>query len=102
MDGFPYPAAVRLLTVAQVHWRAIDGESARKGFDPLDYPLTRFLHLVLDWAREHTDPEQWDEVEAEIFAPIIGRDPDTVSVDVVDEEMSLFANFSRQNRALGG
>jgi hypothetical protein len=52
--------------------------------------------------REHSDPEKWEQVHEEIFAPMPGRDPDRVDASVIDEEMSLFASFSRQNKALGG
>jgi hypothetical protein len=50
------------------------------------------------------NPEDWEQIEEEIFAPFTfaGRDPDQVTQDVVDEEMALFAAFSGQNRALGG
>jgi hypothetical protein len=41
-------------------------------------------------------------VEQEIFAPMPGLDPDTVSQSIVDEEMSLFQAFTRENKALGG
>lgn len=64
--------------------------------------MTRFLHLVLDWVQEHTDPEKWDEVREDIFAVDTRRDPDMVSSTVAQEEMALFSNFSRQNKALGG
>jgi hypothetical protein len=59
---------------------------------------------MLLWAREHTDPEQWDAVEAELFAPFEekSRDPDVVPQNVIDEEMSLFNGLTRQNDALGG
>jgi hypothetical protein len=42
-------------------------------------------------------------IEGEIFAPFLdGRDPDYVPDSVIEEEMSLFSAFSRQNQALGG
>lgn len=101
---FPYGAVVRLLGIAALHWRAIDGACARAGFDPLDLPLTRFLNLVLDWTREHTKTDDWEMVEAEIFAPLAftRRDPDNVPQSVVDNEMELFATFTRQSQALEG
>jgi len=57
---------------------------------------------VLQWTQEHTDPDNWDMVESEIFSPLaIGRrDPDNVSQSVVEDEMQMFANFTRQNDAL--
>lgn len=102
VDGFSYAACIRLFGVAALHWRAIDGACARRGVDPLDLDLTRFLHLVLDWTQEHVKPEDWSMVEQEIFAPMPGLDPDTVSQSIVDEEMSLFQAFTRENKALGG
>jgi hypothetical protein len=103
MVRFPYGACVRLLGIASQYWRAIDGACARKGFDPLDYNLTRFLHLILAWTQEHVEPAEWERVEGEIFAPftMAGRDADYVDQAVVDEEMALFANFSRETKALG-
>jgi hypothetical protein len=43
-------------------------------------------------------------VEAEIFAPLVlgRRDPDNVSQSVIDNEMELFASFTRQSKALEG
>jgi hypothetical protein len=43
-------------------------------------------------------------VEAEIFAPNVrpGMDADAVDASVIEEEMSLFASFAGQNKALGG
>jgi hypothetical protein len=43
-------------------------------------------------------------VESEIFAPLsMGyRDPDNVSQSVVEDEMQLFASFTRQSKELGG
>lgn len=102
MVHFPYGAVVRLFGIAALHWRKIDGACARAGFDPLDLPLSRFLSLVLQWTQEHTDPENWEMVEQEIFAPLAinGRDPDNVSQSVVEEEMQMFTNFTAQTNAL--
>ena len=104
MVGFPYPAFIRLVQVAGLYWREIDGACARRGIDPLALEPARFCHLVLSWVQEHTKPEDWEMVEAEIFAPFESsvRDPDAVPQVVVEEEMSLFASFSQQNKALGG
>jgi hypothetical protein len=102
VDNFSYGALVRLFLVAGRYWREIDGACARAGVDPLGLPLTRFLHLVLDWTQEHVDPEEWDRVRAEIFSPLDSGDPNAVSADVVEEEMSMFAAFTRQNSALEG
>jgi hypothetical protein len=104
MVHFSYGAVLRLLGIAALHWRAIDGACAREGVDPLDLPLSRFLSLILSWTQEHTKPEDWDMVEAEIFAPLVfdRRDPDNVSQSVVENEMELFASFTRQKRALEG
>jgi hypothetical protein len=54
--------------------------------------------------QEHCDPDRWEEVESDIFAPTVrpGDRGDFVDASVVDEEMSLFAAFSRQNKELGG
>jgi len=54
--------------------------------------------------REHTNPDDWDQVEAEIFTPIRrpGQDADNVDPAVVEEEMALFAAFAGQTKALGG
>ena len=100
---FSYPAVVRLVQLAGLYWREIDGACAREGFDPLDLGITRFCHLILDWARQHTKEEDWDMVEGEIFAPFLDqRQPDWVPPQVVEEEMSLFSTFARQNETLGG
>lgn len=51
-------------------------------------------------------PEDYATFEEELFSPSlmigIGRDPDAVSQAIIDEEMSLFGAFSRENVALGG
>jgi hypothetical protein len=99
---FSYGAVIRLFGIAALYWDAIDGSCARAGVDPLDLELTRFLHLVLSWTQEHTKAEDWESVEAEIFAPLVAghRDPDNVSQSVVENEMELFSSFTRQNSAL--
>jgi hypothetical protein len=102
VDRFSYAACLRILSIARYHWRAIDGTCARAGIDPLDLDLSRFLHLVLNWTQDHVKPEDWDNVEREIFAPLPGVDPDYVPPSVIDEEMQLFQSFSRENKALGG
>ena len=104
MVHFSYGAVVRLVGIAAIHWRAIDRACAGAGVDPLDLPLSRFLSFILVWTREHTDPKDWDMVEAEIFAPLaLGhRAPDNVSQSVVDNEMELLANFTRQKNAIEG
>lgn len=104
MVHFSYGAVIRLTGIAALHWRAIDGACARQGVDPLGLPFARFLSLVLDWTKEHTDPKDWDMVESEIFSPLaLGRrDPDNVSQSVVDDEMMLFASFTAQSNALAG
>lgn len=100
--NFSYGAVLRLFGIAALHWRAIDGSCAREGVDPLDLDLTRFLNLVLSWTQEHTSAEDWEAVEEEIFAPLAAglRDPDNVSQSVVENEMELFASFTRQSNAL--
>jgi hypothetical protein len=100
---FSYGAVIRLIGIAALHWRAIDGASARVGVDPLDLPLSRFLSFILSWTQEHTHPDDWEAVEREIFAPLVlgAHSPDNVSQDVVNEEMELFTNFVRQNNELG-
>jgi hypothetical protein len=52
--------------------------------------------------QEHTKPDDWEMVESEIFAPLaLGRrDPDNVSQSVVEDEMNLFASFTRQSKEL--
>jgi hypothetical protein len=57
---------------------------------------------VYFWVQEHTVPEEWEQVEAEIFEPLVlgRRDPDNVSQSVVEQEMTMFANFTRQNDAI--
>ncbi len=99
---FPYGAVVRLFGIAALHWHAIDGACARRGVDPLSLPLNRFLSLILSWTQEHTDPEDWEMVESEIFSPLaLGHaDPDNVSQNVVDDEMRMFADFTAQSNAL--
>lgn len=103
VDDFSYPAARRLFGYAAYYWRELDGESARKGIDLLSYDFVRFLHAVLSWIRDHVEPDKWEQVEQDIFsATDVNGDPDRVAQSVVDEEMSLFAAFSRENRARGG
>lgn len=99
---FPYGAVVRLVGTAARYWHAIDGACAGNGVDLLSYPLTRFLNYIYFWIQEHTSPEEWEAVEEEIFAPLAlsRRDPDNVSQNVVEQEMTLFANFTRQNDSL--
>lgn len=100
---FSYPALVRLFRLAGLYWRDIDGACAGTGVDPLELGVTRFCHFILNWAKEHTKPEDWDMVEAEIFADFEEqRDPDWVPPKVVEEEMSLFSAFAQENKALGG
>ena len=102
MVVFSYAAVYRLFGIAGVYWREIDGESAGKGFDPLELPLNRFLNFIYYWLKSHVDPEKWESVEAEIFAPFTVGDPDAVPTEVAEEEMSLFNRFTRENKALGG
>lgn len=104
VGGFSYGTVLRLAGVAAENWYAIDGACARQGFDPLDLTLRRFCALVYSWLMEHIDPDDLERVREELFAPVTWnlRDPDAVSQDVIDEEMALFANFSRQNSSLGG
>lgn len=45
--------------------------------------------------------EEFDTWHEELFAPLEGVDPDRVTQQVVDEEMSLFMNLTRQT-SLGG
>ena len=101
---FSYGACVRLFQLAGRYWTEIDGACAWAGFDPLDYGLTRFLNLILSWARDHTHPDQWESVEAEIFSPLLrpGQDADSVDPSVAAEEMALFAAFASQSKVLGG
>lgn len=101
---FSYGAVVRLFAVAAQHWHAIDGPCAGRGVDLLDLPLTRFLNYILSWVQEHTSTEDWKQVEEELFSALaVGRrDPDNVSQSVVEDEMQLFSNFTRQQRALEG
>jgi hypothetical protein len=98
---FSYGAVLRLLNIAGRFWYEIDGACARTGVDPLDLPLDRFLSLILDWTQEHVDPEKWDQARADIFAPLV-KDVDNVPQSVIDEEMDLFATFTRQQQALEG
>jgi hypothetical protein len=103
VGGFSYEAFIRLVQFAGRYWRDIDGSCARRGIDPLALSPARFCHLILDWIREHSKPEDWDMIEGEIFAPFLdGRDPDAVPESVIEEEMSLFSAFTRQNQAIGG
>lgn len=100
MAGFSYYTAIRLCGIAGYFWREIDGSCARQGFDPLSLPINRFFNLVYSWVMDRMqgakeeDRRSFDEY---LWSPPEGRDPDKVSVDVVQEEMSLFHQAARQN-----
>lgn len=55
--------------------------------------------MVYAWYTDrltHVDPKDRDAAMQELFAPVGGYDPDAVTQDVVDEEMSMFKAFARQ------
>lgn len=100
MAGFSYVTALRLIGVAGQFWREIDGACARQGFDPIDLPIDRFLNMVYTWYTDrlaHVEAKDRDAAMLLLFQPVGGYDPDAVTQDVVDEEMSMFNAFARQN-----
>jgi hypothetical protein len=99
MVEFSYWAIVGLIYIADEYWNEIDGACARVGVDPLALPFDRFLRAVYSWAVEHTvDSENGKEALDEALfgtdAQRLGREPDNVAPEVVDEEMALFRSAS--------
>ena len=97
---FSYAAAVRLFRIAGHYWPEIDGACARQGFDPLDLGVDRFLNLVYAWCTErmaNASEEDWTTWKEVLYAPLTGLDPDRVTQDVIDDEMSLFYRINGQN-----
>lgn len=41
--------------------------------------------------------EEWNSWREELYAPLTGLDPDRVTQDVIDDEMSLFHRINGQN-----
>jgi hypothetical protein len=93
--GFSYSAVLGLVEIADQYWNEIDGACARYGVDPLALPFPRFLRLVYAWVIEKVENSEdgREEVEEALFgidAMRLGREPDNVAPEVVDEEMALF------------
>jgi len=60
--------------------------------------------MVYAWCLDRMSgatPEQFETWHEELFSPPDGIDPDQVTQQVVDEEMSLFHQFTRQT-GVGG
>ena len=105
VPGFSYYTALRLFRLAGEFWREIDGACARQGFDPLDLGVDRFLNLVHSWLMErvsHAEEKDRDAFTQQLFAAPTGVDPDRVTQQVIDEEMSLFHQLARQTSGGGG
>jgi hypothetical protein len=98
MDEFSYGALVGLIYIADEYWTEIDGSCARQGVNPLDLPFDRFLRLVYSWIVEriqYTEGAHADLDEALFgFDARLRREPDSVSLEVVEEEMALFRSAS--------
>jgi hypothetical protein len=60
--------------------------------------------MVYAWCLDrmaHATPEQFETWHEQLFAPPDGIDPDKVTQQVVEEEMSLFHQLTRQT-GVGG
>ena len=61
--------------------------------------------MVYAWAVDrmsNAKQEDFDQWHDELFAPPEGLDPDHVTQETVDEEMSLFYQLNRQTSGGGG
>jgi len=103
--GFPYSAVGGLIHIADEFWHEIDGACARAGVDPLALPFPRFLNLIYAWACERVQYTEngRTELDEALFSAEARRDradSDSVSPEVIAEEMELFQAFSAEHSQL--
>lgn len=87
----PYPAVVRLCTLAAERWALIDAAYYQTNL--LRLPPHRFLNMVYAWAVERVDPEKYDEWELELVDLLPWQDSQSAAAEELESKsfMGLMA-----------
>jgi hypothetical protein len=97
VDRGPYPVVHRLHWIAAEHWRAIDGDCAARGVDPLRLRPDRFCSLIWNWAIQRVeDPTQWT-IEMERPFPTPGRVTRPSPLEIEQEAEGFAALYAQVN-----
>lgn len=88
MVGKPYEVVLRLHAVAGEHWREFDGDCALQGIDPLEASPRRFCNLIYAWLVKRVQPENREEFDMALVAPLPGRS--TVSPQIEEDNGAAF------------
>lgn len=91
VDGKPYPRAVRLYTILEIHWSSIDG--ANPTLDLLSLHPQKLLNIVRWWGLERIEPDKREQWEFDLDSPLPWETDREPSPEQLEREGQDFMNF---------